>query len=100
MEMGTNAYEMREENQMIDNNVPVTNNKIKLLICYHKPSYLLKDEVLTPIHVGRANAKKRNKNYQKKKKGMSSYEKEIMSLNSYGFSPGYDLWNHRLWFQE
>lgn len=34
-------------------------NKVKLLICYHKPSYLFKDEVLTPIHVGRANAIRR-----------------------------------------
>lgn len=32
---------------------------IKLLICYHKKSPLFKDEILTPIHVGRANAKKR-----------------------------------------
>ena len=34
-------------------------NKIKLLICYHKPFHLFKDSVLTPIHVGRANAIKR-----------------------------------------
>ena len=33
--------------------------KIKLLICYHKKSPLFKDDILTPIHVGRANAKKR-----------------------------------------
>lgn len=32
---------------------------IKLLVCYHKPSYLLKDEIFTPIHVGRELAKKR-----------------------------------------
>lgn len=32
---------------------------IKLLVCYHKPSNLLKDEILTPIHVGRALAKER-----------------------------------------
>lgn len=32
--------------------------KIKLLICYHKKAPLLKDDILTPIHVGRANAKK------------------------------------------
>lgn len=30
----------------------------KLLICYHKPDTLLKDEILTPIHLGRALAKK------------------------------------------
>lgn len=34
-------------------------NKIKLLVCYHKKAPLFKDEILTPIHVGRANAKKR-----------------------------------------
>ena len=28
--------------------------KVKILISYHKPAVLLKDEVLTPIHVGRA----------------------------------------------
>ena len=33
----------------------------KLLICYHKPGILLKDEIMTPIHVGRANAKKNMK---------------------------------------
>ena len=27
--------------------------KVKILISYHKPAVLLKDEVLTPIHVGR-----------------------------------------------
>lgn len=32
---------------------------VKLLICYHKPATLFQDEILTPIHVGRANARKR-----------------------------------------
>lgn len=41
---------------MPDSNTVAKKNRVKLLICYHKPSYLLKDEVLTPIHVGRANA--------------------------------------------
>ncbi|MCH5268709.1 MAG: DUF4422 domain-containing protein [Lachnospiraceae bacterium] len=31
---------------------------VKLLVCYHKPDTLLKDEILTPIHLGRALAKK------------------------------------------
>lgn len=31
----------------------------KLLICYHKPDVLISDEILTPIHVGRALAKQR-----------------------------------------
>ena len=32
---------------------------IKLLICYHKKAPLFKDSILTPVHVGRALAKKR-----------------------------------------
>lgn len=32
---------------------------IKLLICYHKKDVLLKDEILTPIHVGRSLARER-----------------------------------------
>ncbi len=31
----------------------------KLLVCYHKPDVLIKDEIFTPIHVGRALAKQR-----------------------------------------
>ncbi len=31
---------------------------VKLLVCYHKPDILLKDEYMTPIHVGRAIAEK------------------------------------------
>ena len=27
---------------------------IKILVGYHKPAVLLKDEILTPIHLGRA----------------------------------------------
>jgi hypothetical protein len=34
--------------------------KIKILVCYHKPDVLIKDEVFTPIHVGRAVAVARN----------------------------------------
>ena len=34
--------------------------KIKLLVCYHKKFPLLKDGILTPIHLGRANANKEN----------------------------------------
>lgn len=36
----------------------MTGSRIKILICYHKPDYLLKDDILTPIHVGRYLAKK------------------------------------------
>ncbi|SEJ03428.1 protein of unknown function [Lachnospiraceae bacterium A10] len=34
--------------------------KLKLLICYHKPFTLFKDDVLTPIHVGRETSFKRD----------------------------------------
>lgn len=34
-------------------------SKLKLLICYHKPAPLFKDNILTPIHVGRAVARKK-----------------------------------------
>ncbi|KQH56827.1 glycosyl transferase, partial [Campylobacter coli] len=30
------------------------NPKVKILVGYHKPAVLLKDEILTPIHLGRA----------------------------------------------
>ena len=42
----------------MNNSTEQKKNKVKLLICYHKPSMLLKDDVLTPIHVGRAIAEK------------------------------------------
>ena len=32
---------------------------VKLLVCYHKQDTLLQDRIFTPIHVGRALAKKR-----------------------------------------
>lgn len=49
-------------------------SSIKLLICYHKKAPLFKDNILTPIHVGRANAEKRldhdSENYKWLKKNM------------------------------
>lgn len=48
--------------------MPTKMPNVKLLICYHKPATLFKDEIFTPIHVGRANARKKatpgDKNYQ------------------------------------
>ncbi|MEI0700195.1 DUF4422 domain-containing protein, partial [Brachyspira intermedia] len=41
----------------MSNNQP----KVKILISYHKPSVLLQDDVLTPIHVGRALATESSK---------------------------------------
>ncbi len=35
------------------------NSKIKILLSYHKPDHLFKDEILTPVHAGRFNARQR-----------------------------------------
>ena len=35
---------------------------VKILVCYHKKDVLFQDEILTPIHVGRAAAKQRTDN--------------------------------------
>jgi len=40
------------------------NPSIKILVAYHKPSALFKDEVLTPIHLGRALSKEAHKDGQ------------------------------------
>lgn len=45
------------EKQTDNKNLPT----VKILISYHKPATLLKDEVLTPIHVGRALATESSK---------------------------------------
>ena len=45
------------EEQTDNKNLPT----VKILISYHKPAVLLKDEVLTPIHVGRALATESSK---------------------------------------
>ncbi len=39
-----------------------TDKKVKILIAYHTPAQLLQDEILTPIHVGRAVAQERSRN--------------------------------------
>ena len=36
-------------------------NKIKILCCYHKKAKLLKNDIVVPIHVGRAVAKEQSK---------------------------------------
>lgn len=42
-----------------NNNIHNTNNKIKILIAYHKPDKnIFNDDILTPIHVGRAVARR------------------------------------------
>lgn len=39
---------------MVDKKIMEDKKTAKLLICYHKPDTLIKDEILTPIHLGRA----------------------------------------------
>ena len=41
--------------------------KIKILVSYHKPAYLLKSEILTPVHLGRALATEASKDGQMSK---------------------------------
>ena len=36
-------------------------NKMKIFVCYHKPSYLLSSDIIEPIHVGRTVANKKSK---------------------------------------
>ena len=49
----------------VDNKEKNENEKtIKILVCYHKPFPLLKDEILTPIHLGRKIANKENTGVQ------------------------------------
>ena len=43
------------------------NRSLKILICYHKKDLLFKDDIFTPIHVGRALALKNNKNEEELK---------------------------------
>lgn len=38
--------------------MPKNTPSIKILVCYHKPAHIFENEILTPIHLGRAVAKK------------------------------------------
>ena len=60
--------------------------KIKILISYHKPSVLLKDDILTPIHVGRALATEASK-----EGGMSEEDYQWMLDNMIGDDTGNNI---------
>jgi hypothetical protein len=48
-----------EDNQMTAKKN--TKPKVKMLVCYHKPAHLLKDDVFVPMHLGRAVATQASK---------------------------------------
>ncbi|EBF5853432.1 DUF4422 domain-containing protein, partial [Campylobacter jejuni] len=59
------------------------NPSIKILVGYHKPAELLKDDILTPIHLGRALATEASKDGE-----MSKEEFEWMCENMMGDDTG------------
>ena len=68
------------------------NTKVKILVCYHKPDVLVKDDVFTPIHVGRALAR------QRAKEGDKNFE--WMLENTIGDDTGDNISNKNMSFNE
>ena len=68
------------------------NSKVKILVCYHKPDVLVKDDVFTPIHVGRALAR------QRAKEGDKNFE--WMLENTIGDDTGDNISNKNMSFNE
>ncbi|EOH7902799.1 DUF4422 domain-containing protein, partial [Campylobacter coli] len=64
-------------------NLTTQNPSIKILIGYHKPAVLFKDEILTPIHLGRALATQASKDGE-----MSKEDFEWMCENMIGDDTG------------
>lgn len=56
----TKVYKFEKDIHM-KNTEHLSEKDIKILVSYHKPSVLLKNEILTPIHAGRAIAQKPSK---------------------------------------
>lgn len=61
---------------------------VKILVAYHKPSYLLKSDVFVPIHVGRAVAFKHSKDGK-----ISNDEMEWLQKNTIGDDTGENISN-------
>lgn len=61
----------------------INENNVKILVGYHKPAYLLKSDVLVPIHLGRALATKASKDGQ-----MSQEDYQWMLDNMIGDDTG------------
>lgn len=71
------------------------NFKAKILVSYHKPSTLFKDEVLTPIHLGRALSKEAHKDGQ-----MSDEDFEWLCENMIGDDTGENISHLNRYFNE
>lgn len=69
--------------------------KIKILVGYHKPADLLKDDILTPIHLGRALATESSKDGQ-----MSQEEYDWMCENMIGDDLGDNISYLNRYFNE
>lgn len=71
------------------------NPSIKILVGYHKPAKLLKDEILTPIHLGRALATQASKDGE-----MSKEDFEWMCENMIGDDTGDNISHLNRYFCE
>ncbi|WP_301008290.1 HAD-IA family hydrolase [Helicobacter sp. UBA3407] len=71
------------------------NPNVKILVSYHKPSVLFKDEVLTPIHLGRALSKEAHKDGK-----VSDEEYEWLCENMIGDDTGENISHLNRYFNE
>ena len=71
------------------------NPKIKILVGYHKPAVLLKDDILTPIHLGRALVTEASKDGE-----MSKEDFEWMCENMIGDDTGDNISHLNRYFCE
>ncbi|EOH9119425.1 DUF4422 domain-containing protein, partial [Campylobacter jejuni] len=69
--------------------------KVKILVGYHKPAVLLKDDILTPIHLGRALATQASKDGE-----MSKEDFEWMCENMIGDDTGDNISHLNRYFCE
>ncbi|HEB7538874.1 TPA: DUF4422 domain-containing protein, partial [Campylobacter coli] len=76
-------------------NLITQNPSIKILVGYHKPAVLLKDEILTPIHLGRALATEASKDGE-----MSKEDFEWMCKNMIGDDTGDNISHLNRYFCE
>ncbi len=76
-------------------NLVTQNPSIKILVGYHKPAVLLKDEILTPIHLGRALATQASKDGE-----MSKEDFEWMCDNTIGDDTGDNISHLNRYFCE
>lgn len=82
---------------MLNNEKEISSNKpsIKILVGYHKPAVLLKDEILTPIHLGRVLATQASKDGE-----LSKEDYEWMCENMIGDDTGDNISHLNRYFCE